>query len=497
LEAGSLADRSKRIAAGLDAGRRALDLATYADASSWVARVDELATEQVRAGLHAELELLRSDVERSIGDRRKATDAARAAAEYARVDGDPLLLARAAEAWERSLSGVGFEVGSRPDPELVALLSDAIAVLPPLERQYGVRLRSMLSSVLVGTTQWERRETLAREAMAMAEVDGRAELLASALLARRLAWWRADRLTERSEAALQAVAEARRSDNVHLELTAMLFALADLFEQGRLDEHTELLNRYRVLCTNLRQPLYDVYASFIEAGVELAVGNYATARQLADAALERGLRSHGASAVMVHAGIWFQVHHDLGTLETTIDECERHARAGNRLWNVALATALAMTGEQDRARTIFEQLIDRDALHLRDTPLLLTMNCRLIEIAAALGDAERATEIAATLEPYTDRLASSGLGGVTFGPIGRFVGLAALARGDAGEASIHLERAADVAGRLGLVPHEAGARHDLARALRARGEHADAARAEQEAARAQELAATIGLRLRP
>ena len=97
-----------------------------------------------------------------------------------------------------SLSGVGFDIGSPADPELVDLMERAIAELPDEQRRYQVRIRSMLASVLVPDPDTTRRMELAAEAMAIAQRSGENELLASALLARRLALWQLDRLDERS-----------------------------------------------------------------------------------------------------------------------------------------------------------------------------------------------------------------------------------------------------------------------------------------------------------
>lgn len=496
LEAGSLTDRTRRASAGLEAGRRALELAAYDDAMGWVERVDQLATRQVSDELHAELELLRSDAARARGDRIGAVDAARRAADHARATGpEPMLLARSAEAWMLSMSAVGFDIGHPPDVDLVALMTEAIAALPADERRYGVRLRSMLSSVLVAEYDWAYRESLAEEAVAIAEVDGRSELIASAHLARRLAWWRLDRLHERTDAVLLAVREAHRSGNLHLELTAMLFALTDLMELGRLVEHAELLTRFEERSSVLHQPLYDVYARFIEAGNELAAGRYATARRLADQALEDGLPSHGVNAIVVHAGVWFHIHHDLGTLDATLPESERMAARHPRLrmWQVALATGYALSGRTAEARPIFEALVDADSVELRDNQMFLPATCTLVEVADALGDRRRAGVLRRELEPYADRLAVSGLGGIAIGPVARYVGLAARVSGDLEAGERHLRSAIAESVRLGMAPHEAAARQDLAVLLVERGGPGDDAAAAVEEATATRIAAAIGL----
>ena len=66
-------------------------------------------------------------------------------------------LARVAEGWMMSLSGVGFDIGEPADPELVDLMERAIAELPDDQRRYQVRIRSMLTSVLVPDPDPTRR----------------------------------------------------------------------------------------------------------------------------------------------------------------------------------------------------------------------------------------------------------------------------------------------------------------------------------------------------
>ena len=92
-----------------------------------------------------------------------------------------------------SLSGVGFDIGRPVDRDLVALMELAISSLPAEERRYGVRIRSMLASVLVPSADPTRRIQLADEALAIADQHDDPELMASAQLARRLALASVDR----------------------------------------------------------------------------------------------------------------------------------------------------------------------------------------------------------------------------------------------------------------------------------------------------------------
>jgi DNA-binding SARP family transcriptional activator len=492
LEAGSLVDRDTRIAAGLAAGRQSVEVGAHEDAAGWAARVGALITDQVAPRDRAELALLRADVARAQGDRAGAVAGVREAATWATQTGDPMLLARAAEGWMTSLSAVGFDIGSPADPELVDLLERAIATLPDDLRRYQVRMRSMLTSVLVPDPDPSRRRQLADEAMAIARVGGEPELLASALLAWRIAWWELDRLDERTEAVVTAVRHAHRAGNVQLELTAMLFAMSDLLEQGRMAEHLAMLDEFEARAAEAHLVLYEVYARFQRASHALAAGRYDEAERLADAALAAGRRSHGINAEVAYAGVWFRLALDRGTLADTVPQSERMYAANRRLrmWQIAVVRGLVAAGRLDDARAHFEDLVGLDGVHLRDNQMYLPATCTLTEVAVALGDARRAAVLRSALEPYAGRIAASGLAGIAIGPVSHYAGLAAEAAGDlAGAARFQRMAIADNL-RDGTRPYEARARQALARVLAADGDPEGAA---TEAALAAEIAAEVGL----
>jgi DNA-binding SARP family transcriptional activator len=495
LQAGSLADRRRRLLAAIDAGHNALAVGAYEDAGTWADRAGELVTDHTDLRDRASLDLLRSEVARCRGDRTAAIEAAREAAEHALAAGDAVQVSTAAELWMMSLSAVGFDIGSHGDPELVELMSQAISMLPEAEVRHRVRMRSMLSSVLVPTYDFARREALAEEALAIAMADGGPEVIASAKLAWRLAWWRLDHLDVRTEAVLEAVAEARRAGNVHLELTAMLFALTDLLEQARWEEHVELLGEFKSRAAQLHQPTYEVYAQFVEAGHHLAFGEYELAGKLADEGLEVGRSAHGANAEVANAGIHFRIALDQGrtadVLPILLEMLQRRPRL--RLLQVGLAMALAESGRLDEARPLFESLVTVDSVQLRDNPMFLPATCSLVDVAARLHDDERARVLRAAIEPYADRITVTGMASISFGPVSRYVGLACFTAGDDAAAERHLRNAIATNVRMGFRVHEARARHDLAAVLRLRGGPGDVDEAEREQKSASVIADEIGL----
>ena len=334
-------------------------------------------------------------------------------------------------------------------------MEQAIAALPADEKRYGVRMRSMLTSVLVATTDSTRRDELAREAAAIAEADGDAELIASAQLARRLALWRRDDLDERTAAVLIAVAEARRSGNVHLELTAPLFAMSDLLELGRADEHRALLESFRARAATLHMPMYEVYAHFIEANHRLAAGEYAEAQRLADLALEMGRAAHGVNAEIVYAGIKFRMAQDLDRRVALLDESERMVQptrgcaSGRSPASAPSSTPAAATRSGPPSRSWSA----RTACACRTTRCSSSRPAR-----SSLPPRHSGTRCGpvscGTLEPYADRLAVSGLGGISIGPVSRYVGVAAMVSGDVDAAARYLQQAV---GR-GCAPGQPGPR---------------------------------------
>jgi hypothetical protein len=401
-------------------------------------------------------------------------------------------MAMAANYWMMSLSAVGFDIGVPADADLVDLMETAIAGLPESEVRLRVRMRSMLSSVLVPSDDWERRRALADDALRIATADGGDEVLASAHLARRLAMWRTELLDERTEEVLLALEHAHRTPNFDLQMTVALFALTDLLEQGRLREHLELLGQFRARAEATHHHVYLVYAKFTEVGHLLGAGRYAEAEALADRTLAEGLSSHGVNARVIHAGIWFRMALDRGRIHTTIAEGERMVAAHPRLrmWQIALVAAYAFSGRPDDARRIFDDIVHPDGVQLRHNQMFLPAVCTLAEVAAVLGDAERAAVLHAALEPCAGRLAVSGLAGIAIGPVSRYAGLAAHVSGDEVAAERLLRAGVAQACELGMRPHEARARHDLAAVLDAVGRPAEAA---DEERRAQEIAADIGL----
>ena len=181
------------------------------------------------------------------GDRAAAVAAAREAARVGPGDGRP----DAPGPSRRGLDdvAVGRRLRHRPARRPRARRPDGAGDRRAARRtskRYQVRMRSMLTSVLVATTDSTRRDAAGRRGAGdrRGRRRGRADRLRPAGPAPG-AVAASTTSTSAPPPCSIAVAEARRSGNVHLELTAMLFAMTDLLELGRIDEHRALLDEFR------------------------------------------------------------------------------------------------------------------------------------------------------------------------------------------------------------------------------------------------------------
>ncbi|MGD9705031.1 MAG: hypothetical protein AB7V74_21760, partial [Acidimicrobiia bacterium] len=493
LEAGALAAPDRTVAAKIAAGREALDVLAYEEGQHWAQRALSVKGSDDQA-LRCEALLLSSDAHRALGDRTAARDAAVAAADEARRTADPVLLARAAEALALARAGLGFDFGTT-DERLDSLLAEALRGLPAGEVDHRARLLGASLSNAAAEGDLLALRGLSEEALALATAHGHEALVATAHLSARMAGWKVDLLEQRLATDRAAWEAAERSGSLHLQLSTLLYGIADLTEAGSVREAEEWFSRFRQRAAHVRQPVYDAFVGFIDAMFRLLRGDYEGSAKLADEALVRGLQSHGVNAEQAWAGQAFIRAWDRGTLGDLVELAEQAAARPPHLpiWRVALGASLVASGRADEARPVLEELVTPEGIqHNRDS-LWLVAGGLLVEMARELGDRDRAAILRRELEPYTGRITMSGLGRASLGPVTRFVGVAAHVSGDLDGADALLAMAVEQAYDIGAVPHEARALCDRAAVLAERDGPGDATESARLRERAIELAEPIGL----
>ena len=169
LAAGRLAPLARRARAALDAAAEAIAVLADHEARRWVDRALATLDDQPdgEAALRAEALTLSARVDRHLGSREPGEVAIREAVAVARRIGDPVLLARAAQEQALLEAGVGLSYGM-VDQDLIALLDEALAGLPPGHDAERAALLAWGSIARDGVDA-RIQEEMAAEALAWAE----------------------------------------------------------------------------------------------------------------------------------------------------------------------------------------------------------------------------------------------------------------------------------------------------------------------------------------
>ena len=201
-------------------------------------------------------------------------------------------------------------------------------------------------------------------------------------------------------------------------------------ETGRMAEYREALDAVQRLVAELRQPASRFMATVVQASLALLEGRFADAEALVESALRFGAGSMPWDAVIFSRVQRFALRLEDGRLAELEPAIRRSAEEfpTRPLFRCLLARLLTELGDQDQARSVFEQLAaGRFAGIPVNNDLLLSLS-HLAEVAWFLRDAGSGAVLHGLLLPYrglvVDTLETS------TGAVDRYLGLAALTAGD-------------------------------------------------------------------
>ena len=494
LAAGRLTPLARRARAALDAATEAIAVLADHEARRWVDRaLAALDAEPGReAGLRAEALTLSARVDRHLGAREQGEEAIRAAVEVARRAGDGVLLARAAQEQALLEAGVGLAYGV-VDEDLIALLDEALAGLPPGHDTERAALLAWGSIARDGVDP-EAQEQMAAEALARAEaLSGQDQLRALALLARRIAVAGPDGLEERLH--LGPVMDEAARGWTEMEVMSHVFGITGFIEADRPAEAAAQLERLRALVATHDRPGYRAYLLFVDASLALLRGDQERGAALSDEALEVGADAHGTNALLMWSAQQVNLARDRGTLPALVPIAVERVAEFPRIqaWRAVLAAGRAASGDHAGAAEAYAPLFTDGRWASRyGTSLWYVTTYLIAEAAAAGADEVACTGLAEALDPLEDRVAISGMGSGVLGPMARVLGLVREVLGDLDGAGRALTTAVDIATADGFLPWEARARFDRSRVLRRRGRAEDEATAAADLARALAVADELG-----
>ena len=401
-------------------------------------------------------------------------------------------LGHAGSAWER----FGTE-----DTASVALLEEALAMLPPEDSPLRARLIARLGEALYYSGDSEERlPALARESVDMARRVDDLEALADALSAAQYAHWRPGQQERRLEVAYELVDVASRLGDLHFLAESHAWRAIVLIELCRREEADADLDRHARLAYQLQQPELLMHSAALRAMRALLAGRWAEGERAAAEVLGAGERSRALDARQYYGAEMLQLRNEQARLGEMAEHFEELIGDVGPLpaWRAALAWAHVQGGRADAGRAELESLrAEGIAAFPRDANYIPALTV-LAHVAGELGDAELADEVEPLLRPYTNLWVVLGPGPATLGPVAYAVALANLVGGHHERAAQYFVAAAEKAGAMNAWPYLARSQAGLARALRARGSNADAERAagldEQALAVARELDMTRLLR---
>lgn len=497
LEAGALC-AGEAVAAARRAAARALEGLAFEDAAELLERA--LASEALvlppDGGRRAELLLLLGEASLRGGAGQRGRQACLEAAELGRALGRPALLARAA-------LGYGLEFAfAVVDPKLVALLEEALRVLPATDSGFrGLRARLMarLAAALQPAIDPTAPIALARQAIALVQGDGGWSEGPSALAPDDTGAVRLDVLHIAASALVDylppdeliplhqevvALAGARRDRPRRLR--ALLRLVFAQLERGDRAASQRAIGDYEAAAAEFTQPRYR-WPSILLRSMRAALdGRFeACARHVAEVqALDADADANLRRSLNAHRVLMAVQQDEDDQARAVIEEHLTMLAPGAddrvaRLWRAVMPP------------NVRAGLFEPGLLAAFSEPQLVALcqdfnvACLLAEACTMVGDRAHAAPIAAALASRAGRVCVTTMGFGVQDLADRSLLLLAAVREEWDEMECHAGAALALAERLGAPPFLARVRFDLATALLRRGRQADRGRARELAALAR------------
>ena len=422
---------------------------------------------------------------------RRAGDAAHRqtlleAATVAESVGDTSALARAALANHRGF----FSLAGRVDGERVAVLERALEAIGPSDSGIRARLLANLAEELGFSSQHERREQLAAEALAMARGLGDPPVLAHVLARRYSALVTTP---ERHGEMVELAALAAQLDDAALVLWAGLWVSLTSFAMGDVAGFHRGLDACARLADELGQPTLRWTVGFIRTAEYEIAGELTDAEEQGRKALELGQAAGVGDAFHMYSGNLHWVRYYQGRLGEVLYRYERAAARPDPdpMTLLMLAIGYSELGRPDEARDLFDRLSADDFAALSRNFMWIYALTVAAEVCSSVGDAQRAATLYDMLIPYRGLVAT--VGAAATGCVDHYLGLLAAVLGRIDEADGRFEAAAVMHERLAAPTWLARTRLEWARVLLARRRASDMERARKLLRQALTTARELGL----
>ncbi len=356
----------------------------------------------------AELECLLGQSLQRAGLTDEAQRALARAGELARATDRADIVARCA-----LLSGGAGVTILGTDPRMVSTFEQALVAIGSDQPGLRVRLLARLAIELAYEPDSQRRDAVSQEALDLARRIDDPAALAAALNARHVIAWGPDGCEERLSVASEMLSLADRAGDRELALQARNWMIVDLLELGDGPAVRAELDAYAELCARERIPAFAWYVPLWRATLATLAGSIVEGLELS-----RRARDLGRQAADANADVFFSEQYLLRmVVQGRIREVEPTGAGGDadvperaqsgpawRAYRFTFAWWHAARGELELARLDFEAAVG-DGLSTvpRDVNWLAAL-ASASEACVLLGDAGRAAQLRALLEPYGTRM---------------------------------------------------------------------------------------------
>jgi class 3 adenylate cyclase len=388
----------------------------------------------------------------------------------------------------------GFSISDRADEQLVAMLEEALQVLPARDSALRVTLLSRLALELRCKGALEEADQASEQAIEMAERVGDTKILLLAMHSRQWSTLGPDRIEEAIASGEEIARLARIVGDRDMEFEGhhlRLIALAQLGEFPAVDEEIAACDR---LAGELRQPRYLWQAAVFRTMRALMQGRYKEAERLAQTALSIGQRAEREVAGVVFGAHSFLTRLADGNLDQLREAGREAAAHYGQAWPSAYVWLLTEIGQLDEARARFAELAADSFEALRRSGDWLTSICVLSLASIAIGDQEAAATLYELLEPYEERCTLFLAGAGCLGSNHAFLGFAAAAAARHEDAVRRFELALARNAEIGCDYQTPRICYEYARTLLDRSEPGDRDKAMGLIDRGVALARQMGMR---
>ncbi|OBK79217.1 hypothetical protein A5650_08365 [Mycobacterium sp. 1164985.4] len=335
----------------------------------------------------------------------------------------------------------GFSITDRADEQLVALLDEALEMLPARDSALRVTVLARLALELRCKGALEDADRASAQAIEMAERVGDTKILLLAMHSRQWSTLGPDRIDQAIASGEEMVRLARIVGDRDMEFEGhqlRLIALAQLGDFRAVDEAIAACDR---LAGELRQPRYQWQTAVFRTMRALMQGRYKESERLAKTALSIGQRAEPEIATVVFGAHSFLTRLADGTLELLRDAAREAAARYGQAWPASYVWLLTEIGQLDEACAGFAELAADGFQALRRTTDWLTSVCVLSMASIPIGDRKAANALYELLEPYADRCTLFLAGAGCLGSNHTFLGFAASAADRHRDAAEHFELA--------------------------------------------------------